>query len=124
MKEQVTLKTSRLWYINQIPSRSSTYDHRLRKLGHPVRSAILKTQIGKLVVEWVTISESLLLYVFNFLLLLCWWVTMSKWAMGFAIPISCAEPRLSKAGFILLFTAFRFMQSLSIRSSYLYHDDC
>ena len=40
-----------------------TYDHRLVKTGHPVRSAILKHQIGRSVVEWVTISESLLLYV-------------------------------------------------------------
>ena len=43
-----------------------TYDHRLRRIGHPVRSAIHKPQIGKLVVEWVTISESLLSYVFFF----------------------------------------------------------
>ena len=41
-----------------------TYDHRLRRIGHPVRSAIHKPQIGRLVVEWVTISEFLLLYVF------------------------------------------------------------
>ena len=43
-----------------------TYDHRLVRTGHPVRSAILKHQIGRLVVEWVTISEYLLLYVFCF----------------------------------------------------------
>ena len=43
-----------------------TYDHRLRRTGHPVRSAIHKPQIGRSVVEWVTISESLLLYVFYF----------------------------------------------------------
>ena len=42
----------------------STYDHRLRRIGHPVRSAIHKPQIGRLVVGWVTTSESLLLYVF------------------------------------------------------------
>ena len=41
-----------------------TYDHRLRKIGHPVRSAIHKPQIGRLVVGWVTTSEYLLLYVF------------------------------------------------------------
>ena len=41
----------------------NTYDHRLRKTGHPVRSAIHKPQIGRLVVGWVTTSESLLLYV-------------------------------------------------------------
>jgi hypothetical protein len=40
-----------------------TYDHRLRRIGHPVRSAIHKPQIGRLVVKWVTISEYLLLYV-------------------------------------------------------------
>ena len=44
----------------------NTYDHRLVRTGHPVRSAILKHQIGRSVVEWVTISESLLLYVFFF----------------------------------------------------------
>ena len=43
---------------------SFTYDHRLVRTGHHVRSAILKHQIGRSVVEWVTISESLLLYVF------------------------------------------------------------
>ena len=41
-----------------------TYDHRLRRTGHPVRSAIHKPQIGRSVVGWVTTSESLLLYVF------------------------------------------------------------
>ncbi|PVH75431.1 hypothetical protein DL98DRAFT_427501, partial [Cadophora sp. DSE1049] len=41
-----------------------TYDHRLRNLGHPVRSAVLKPQIGGLVVGWVTTSEYPLLYVF------------------------------------------------------------
>ena len=43
----------------------NTYDHRLRrKTGHPVRSAIHKPQIGRLVVGCVTTSEYLLLYVF------------------------------------------------------------
>ncbi|PVH81324.1 hypothetical protein DL98DRAFT_624719, partial [Cadophora sp. DSE1049] len=45
---------------------TATYDHRLRRIGHPVRSAIHKFQIDRLVVEWVTISEYLLLYVFYF----------------------------------------------------------
>jgi hypothetical protein len=39
---------------------------RLRRIGHPVRSAIHKPQIGRLVVGWVTTSEYLLLYVFYF----------------------------------------------------------
>jgi hypothetical protein len=43
---------------------AGTYDHRLERIGHPVRSAILKLQIGRLVVGWVTTSEYLLLYVF------------------------------------------------------------
>ena len=42
---------------------SATYDHRLKRIGHPVRSAIHKLQIGGLVVGWVTTSESPLLYV-------------------------------------------------------------
>ncbi|KUM55427.1 hypothetical protein ACN42_g11849 [Penicillium freii] len=43
-----------------------TYDHRVWKTGLPVRSAVLKPHAGKLVVGWVTTSESLLLYVFAF----------------------------------------------------------
>ena len=35
------------------------------RTGHPVRSAILKHQIGRSVVGWVTTSESLLLYVIH-----------------------------------------------------------
>ena len=46
---------------------SVTYDHRLKRTGHPVRSAIHKLEIGRSVVGWVTTSESLLLYVFVFL---------------------------------------------------------
>ena len=42
----------------------STYDHRVWKIGLPVRSAVLKPHAGRLVVGWVTTSESLLLYVF------------------------------------------------------------
>ena len=42
----------------------STYDHRVWRTGLPVRSAVLKPHAGKLVVRWVTTSESLLLYVF------------------------------------------------------------
>ncbi|RAK73266.1 hypothetical protein BO72DRAFT_247513 [Aspergillus fijiensis CBS 313.89] len=43
---------------------SITYDHRVWKIGLPVRSAVLKPHAGRLVVGWVTTSESLLLYVF------------------------------------------------------------
>ena len=51
-------------YIIQFRTYTSTYDHRTRRTGHPVRSAIHKPCIGRLVVEWVTINEYLLLYVF------------------------------------------------------------
>ena len=50
-------------YICSFNIISDTYDHRLKRIGHPVRSAIHKLQIGRLVVGWVTTSESLLLYV-------------------------------------------------------------
>jgi hypothetical protein len=43
-----------------------TYDHRLERIGHPVRSAIHKLEIGGLVVGWVTTSEYPLLYVFDY----------------------------------------------------------
>ena len=56
--------------INLRSSTTVTYDHRLVRTGHPVRSAILKHQIGRSVVEWVTVSESLLLYVLAFFLAL------------------------------------------------------
>ncbi|PYI31606.1 hypothetical protein BP00DRAFT_343555, partial [Aspergillus indologenus CBS 114.80] len=44
-----------------------TYNHRVWKIGLPVRSAVLKPHAGRLVVGWVTTSESLLLYVFCFI---------------------------------------------------------
>ncbi|KAF2708245.1 hypothetical protein K504DRAFT_381871 [Pleomassaria siparia CBS 279.74] len=47
-----------------------TYDHRTMKTGLPVRSALHKHRTGGLVVKWVTIGESLLLYVFVFASLL------------------------------------------------------
>jgi hypothetical protein len=55
------------WYISAHSMGAVTYDHRLRRIGHPVRSAIHKPQIGRLVVGWVTTSEYLLLYVFRFI---------------------------------------------------------
>jgi hypothetical protein len=51
-------------YIYPDSAITGIYDHRLRRTGHPVRSAIHKPQIGRLVVGWVTTSEYLLLYVF------------------------------------------------------------
>ncbi|OJJ80659.1 hypothetical protein ASPGLDRAFT_1501371 [Aspergillus glaucus CBS 516.65] len=44
--------------------KASTYDHRVWRTGLPVRSAVLKPHAGRLVVGWVTTSESRLLYVF------------------------------------------------------------
>ena len=44
---------------------SFTYDHRTLKTRLPVRSALFKQSTGGLVVKWVTIGESLLLYVFD-----------------------------------------------------------
>ncbi len=51
-------------------STSRTYGHRQQTTGHPVRSAIHKLLIGRLVVGSVTTSESLLLYVFVLFLFL------------------------------------------------------
>ena len=48
----------------------SAIDHRTWNTGLPVRSAVLKPCAGRLVVGWVTTSESLLLIVLHFLLLL------------------------------------------------------
>jgi hypothetical protein len=49
---------------------SSTYDHIHWNIRDPVRSPRVKPMRGRLVVEWVTISEHRLLYVFLFLSLL------------------------------------------------------
>ena len=57
--------------INVVNGLTFTYDHRLERIGHPVRSAIHKLQIGRLVVGWVTTSEYLLLYVFVLFFLFC-----------------------------------------------------
>ena len=56
----------RATYIYHCMGRIVTYDHRLKRIGHPVRSAIHKLEIGGLVVGWVTTSEYPLLYVFLF----------------------------------------------------------
>ena len=45
---------------------SFAIDHRTWKTGLPVRSAVLKSHAGWLVVGWVTTSESQLLSVFTF----------------------------------------------------------
>jgi hypothetical protein len=60
--EELKLKGNHLIIRNE--RFTNTYDHRLKRTGHPVRSAIHKLQIGRLVVGWVTTSEYLLLYVF------------------------------------------------------------
>ncbi|PYI15155.1 hypothetical protein BO99DRAFT_393319 [Aspergillus violaceofuscus CBS 115571] len=46
---------------SHVSCKTSTYDHRVWKTGLPVRSAVLKPHAGRLVVGWVTTSESLLL---------------------------------------------------------------
>ena len=57
-------KNSAMQDIDESNEETSTYDHRVWKTGLPVRSAVLKPHAGRLVVGWVTTSESLLLYVF------------------------------------------------------------
>ncbi|OJI88819.1 hypothetical protein ASPTUDRAFT_353439 [Aspergillus tubingensis CBS 134.48] len=49
-------------HIDPAPLIFSTYDHRVWKIGLPVRSAVLKPHAGRLVVGWVTTSESLLFF--------------------------------------------------------------
>ncbi|CCD42882.1 hypothetical protein BofuT4_P071780.1 [Botrytis cinerea T4] len=58
---RVNLRVAQKEYIFSHNCSSITYDHRLKRIGHPVRSAIHKLQIGGLVVGWVTTSESPLL---------------------------------------------------------------
>ncbi|PYI00102.1 hypothetical protein BO71DRAFT_454952, partial [Aspergillus ellipticus CBS 707.79] len=74
-----------------------TYDHRVWRTGLPVRSAVLKPHAGRLVVGWVTTSESLLLYVFVFFFLLAYkiWmrrISMRKMMRKIECPILSAVP--------------------------------
>ena len=87
------LTSSRDFVINNVVYKymqgcKSTYDHRLVRTGHPVRSAILKHQIGRSVVGWVTTSEYPLLYVFVLFLL----VVTIFWAAA-SHPLLCKQQR-------------------------------
>ena len=62
----VALEILWLRYIYVYVSKSSTYDHRRMRTGHPVRSGVLKHSTGCVVVGWVTTSEFQLLYVHPF----------------------------------------------------------
>ena len=54
------------WTLYTISSHLAfAIDHRVWKTGLPVRSAVLNPYAGRLVVGWVTTSESLLLIVFD-----------------------------------------------------------
>ncbi|KAK3692681.1 hypothetical protein B0T22DRAFT_22334 [Podospora appendiculata] len=57
-------------------SHSITYDHTHLRTRHPVRSALDKQVRARLVVGWVTTSESLVLYVF-----------LSFFLSSFAVPV-------------------------------------
>ena len=74
-----------MWYIIDYIAIPVTYDHRLKNIGHPVRSAILKLQIDGLVVGWVTTSEFPLLYVNFFLFFFFWslWVASGRQGKDF-----------------------------------------
>ncbi|PYI00221.1 hypothetical protein BO78DRAFT_330600, partial [Aspergillus sclerotiicarbonarius CBS 121057] len=73
----------------------STYDHRVWKTGLPVRSAVPKPHAGRLVVGWVTTSESLLLYVF-LLLFFFFFSLLLTIDRVLPQPISCNVPYLQK----------------------------
>jgi len=61
------------------PTGEGTYDHRLENADHPVRSGVLKLEIGRLVLRWVTTREYLLLYVFVFVLSMDWTFRIGRW---------------------------------------------
>jgi hypothetical protein len=56
--------------IGSSTTNSFTYDQIFMKIMDPVCSPIFKHERGRLVLRWVTTGESLLLYVFVFLLLM------------------------------------------------------
>src|ERR1700739_2448008 len=62
-------------YIFVKKSDNQTCDHRVWKTGLPVRSAVLKPHAGRLVVGWVTTSESRLSYVKYFCFLSSDWTS-------------------------------------------------
>ncbi|KAJ5275262.1 L-lysine 2-3-aminomutase, partial [Penicillium chrysogenum] len=57
----INYPSNHLRYIIPFDTYPDTYDHRVWKIGLPVRSAVLKPHAGELVVGWVTTSESSLL---------------------------------------------------------------
>jgi hypothetical protein len=83
-----------------------TYDHRLRRIGHPVRSAIHKPQIGRLVVGWVTTSEYLLLYVFAFAF--AHLPPKSYFLPHFSNILLCRGERSSTKCALMIFVSFGF----------------
>ena len=102
----------------RIPVPHFTYDHRLRKTGHPVRSAIHKPQIGRLVVGWVTTSEYLLLYVFELFFLTSERVTRWRCAVerySGALRGTCRHEGESRVGQVIVDSLTMLFPSLSSR---------
>ena len=73
---------------------SGTYDHIHEKVRDPVRSPLVKLVRAELVVGSVTTSESSVLYVFGFLVLLSppRWFPPSSWCWWLAPPSMVAGP--------------------------------
>ncbi|KAH7079664.1 hypothetical protein FB567DRAFT_126761 [Paraphoma chrysanthemicola] len=71
LKTELTVYTKGAWKF-------FTYDHRRSTPGLPVRSAILKSATGGLVVKWVTIGEYPLLYVFFVFMDYVWFACLSN----------------------------------------------
>src|SRR5436190_23394911 len=86
-----------------------TYDHRVWRTGLPVRSAVLKPHAGRLVVGWVTTSESRLLYVFVHPFFFVW---LGNWTPAAPPPeFTCTtlkSPDNSYVFFLFLFLSLSF----------------
>ncbi|RAH47689.1 hypothetical protein BO95DRAFT_358433, partial [Aspergillus brunneoviolaceus CBS 621.78] len=71
---------------------------RVWKTGLPVRSAVLKPHAGRLVVGWVTTSESLLLYVFALIL----YFQKQSWIIGYQSTLDTCNTRRGLLGTLWL----------------------
>ncbi|KAJ5237907.1 hypothetical protein N7489_007998, partial [Penicillium chrysogenum] len=69
--------------------KTTTYDHRVWKIGLPVRSAVLKPHAGELVVGWVTTSESSLLGHYTY--------DHRAWKIGLPVRAAVLKPLLNVA---------------------------
>ena len=93
------------------------------KTGLPVRSAVLKPHAGRLVVGWVTTSESLLLYVFLFAFVFLLHFTRSPVSLNSFISFLASMPSFFLPPVGLKLGDGKYRDPLPIKENLLPHWD-